>query len=606
MTVSRGKVAEPAVAAASVAASAWGDFLLSAGTGEGRRAGRSAETVSPPPTSGAWSLQWQSPSEGWRGYPLTVIEEAPWRLWALGELYGAEGAAARARIRDVAVGARSGAELNGHLLVLGWNDTERRWHVWTNRFGTVHAYFATDGTRASLGTHFAAVARAASRRKLDWDGIAGFFAFGFFPQDRTYFEDVRILRPASHYVFDERGALLSEGRYWNWSHRPDARRSYEDTVEDFAAVLHEILDEQARAGDRLAVPISGGLDSRTTVAALTRPGAPGSATLSSYSYGYAPDSPETRIAGRVAAARNLPFRSMTIEPYLFERLESVLQCVEGFQDVTLARQAAVASWLAREADAVVAAHWGDVWLGGMGLAGTSPAPDAVVDHALAKVSKRGRAWLLSTLVAPRRKEPVDALLREIVSGELDRVSGIEDADFRVKAFKTDQWSFRWTLASIRMFQAGAFPRLPFYDTRMTDFFAGVPSDFVAGRRLQIDYLKRFAPDLARVTWQVYGTNLFRVAHYDTWMLPARAIKKAMRALSARVPERNWEIQFLGAGGRLGLEERLLAPGRKLHDLVDPREVRALLDGFFASPLDEGRGYAVSMLLTFAVWLEANA
>ena len=60
-----------------------------------------------------------------------------------------------------------------------------------------------------------------------------------------------------------------------------------------------------------------------------------------------------------------------------------------------------------------------------------------------------------------------------------------------------------------MYQAGAFPRLPFYDTRLADFFATVPTAFVKGRRLQIDYLKRFAPDLARIKWQAYDTNLYR-------------------------------------------------------------------------------------------------
>jgi hypothetical protein len=229
----------------------------------------------------------------------------------------------------------------------------------------------------------------------------------------------------------------------------------------------------------------------------------------------------------------------------------------------------------------------------------------VTDHALAKIFKRGRAWLLQTVVEPRTKEPAEPRLRKIVAGELARLEGLEDPDFRVKAFKTDQWSFRWTLASIRMYQAGAFQRLPFYDTRLTDFFAGVPTAFVEGRRLQIDYLKRFAPDLARIEWQAYGTNLYRVAHFDTWLLPARAVKKAMRALSGRpVPERNWEVQFLGENGRRGLERQLLAPGRQLHAFVDPRDVRSLLDAFFASPVEDGRGYTVSMLLTFGAMLEA--
>ena len=502
-------------------------------------------------------------------------------------------------------GDRPARDLNGHLLLLGWNAAERRWHAWTDRFGTLHAYRAAGAGRSSLGTRFSSVAGAASERRLDWDAIAGFFAFGFFPEDRTFFEDVRILRPASHSVFDETGTFVSSERYAEWSHRPDTRRSYADTVDAFAAAFHDVLDEMSEERGRLAVPISGGLDSRSTVAALTRPGRRGDAALWSYSYGYAPDSPETRIAGRVAAARGLPFRALTVGPYLFEKLDRVLACVEGFQDVTQARQAIVGDLLAHESDAVLAAHWGDVWLDDMG-AGEAPLPEgAVVDHALAKISKRGRGWLLDKLVAPRRKEPADPLLREFVAGELRRVGDIEEPDFRVKAFKTEQWSFRWTLASIRMYQAGAFPRLPFYDTRLTDFFATVPTAFMKDRGLQIDYLKRFAPDLARIQWQAYGTNLYRLPHYRTWTLPARAARKALRVLSGRGPaERNWEVQFLSAGGRRALEQRLLAPGRKLHAFVDPSDVRDLLDAFFASPLEDGRGYTVSMLLTFAAVLEA--
>ncbi|HKD17404.1 MAG TPA: hypothetical protein VKG23_06000, partial [Thermoanaerobaculia bacterium] len=383
----------------------------------------------------------------------------------------------------------------------------------------------------------------------------------------------------------------------------DSRRSYHETVDEFSSVLHRVVDEQS-AGGRLAVPISGGLDSRTTVAALTRDGAPSGASLWSFSYGYAPDSVETAIAGQIAGARSLPFEALTIGPYLFDRLGSVLGAVEGFQDVTQSRQATVTDRLAGRADAVVAAHWGDVWHDDMGLADRpGAAPAEVLEHALSKIAKRGRHWLLDELVAPHVGEPPESIVRDEVAEELDRVPALSDADFRLKAFKTEQWSFRWTLASIRMHQAGAFPRLPFYDTRMSDFFATVPTEFVRGRRLQIDYLKRCAPDLARIRWQAYDTNLYRFRYFDSLLLPSRALKKAKR-LWKRAPavERNWEVQFFGETGRRRLEDALQSA--RLGELVPRPRVRSLLDAFYASPLAEGRGYTVSMLLTLSSWLEA--
>ena len=69
----------------------------------------------------------------------------------------------------------------------------------------MHAYFAASQGRVAIGTSFRAVASAASARKLDWIGLTGFFGFGFLPDDRTFYDDVRILLPATHYVFGSRG-----------------------------------------------------------------------------------------------------------------------------------------------------------------------------------------------------------------------------------------------------------------------------------------------------------------------------------------------------------------------------------------------------------------
>ena len=107
-----------------------------------------------------------------------------------------------------------------------------------------------------------------------------------------------------------------------------------------------------------------------------------------------------------------------------------------------------------------------------------------------------------------------------------------------------------------MFQPGAFPRLPFYDVRLADFFATVPSAWHRGRRLQVDYLKHSVPELARVPWQAYDANLYWYPYFRTWLLPKRAVKKAWRLLRRRpTRERNWEMQFLneraGAGWRSG-------------------------------------------------------
>jgi hypothetical protein len=553
---------------------------------------------------GSWRLlAWPSRPD-WAGFPARASERDGRRCWLLGELYGplARQTDLDGVLDEVVTGRRRADELNGHFLLWAWDDLEKRWHVWTDRFGTIHACFAKNGLGAAIGTSFTSVA-AATKKELDWVGLSGFFACGFFPGDRTFFEGVKILRPATHYRFDERGSLLSAERYRAWSHKADRGRSYDDTVEEFARILGEVMADLTGEG-RIAVPISGGLDSRSTVAAL--PYGAGGSGLWFYSYGYTSGSIETRIARQIAGARHLPFEAFTIGPYLFDRLGPVLGAVEGFQDLTQSRQAAVSGELRRHADYVIAAHWGDVWLDDMGMAGHTGrmTEEAIVDQALHKVEKRGRGWLLDKIVNPhlggRRPEE---LARQWVREELTRIGPLEDPDFWIKAFKTDQWSFRWTLASLRSFQLAVFPRLPFYDTRMADFFETVPTEYVAGRRLQIDYLKRYAPNLARVTWQAQGVNLYHLGSGRLRRLMRRAGSKAWRIFRReRVIQRNWEVQFHGEDGRRGLESWLLRPGLRLHELVAAERIRELLDGFATRP-DGSNGYTVCMLLTFSAWLE---
>jgi asparagine synthase (glutamine-hydrolysing) len=547
-----------------------------------------------------------------------------WHVWLLGELFGYRDAYRDKNTEspfdsfcaDLSEGRVAPKTLNGHFLIVAWDARASEWHVWTNRMGTIHAYYASDGKRAALGTFFPAVAMAASRRKLDWIALTGFFGFGFFPQDLTYFDDVKILRPATHSVLDESGRIISQSRYWDWWYEPDEKRSYDDAVAHFGETLRTILNDQTRVG-QIAVPISSGLDSRTAAAVITSSDkvngskteasrSTGLASLWSYSYGYTSYSNETATAALIAAARNLPFQKYVIPGYLFDRLEVVLASVEGFQDVTSTRQAAMSDEIASHSDFLLAAHWGDVWMDDMGLLNEDQekaGDDYILDHALLKIQKRGRRWLLENLCRPRLgSRQTDSILRDLVHQELKRID-IKEADFHLKAFKTEQWSFRWTVPSLRMFQPAAFPRLPFYDNRMVDFCCTVPSGFVSKRRLQIEYLKRFHPDLARIPWEVTGLSLFSKPPSKAWELSKRGWKKVWRGIKGKPHVgRNWEVQFLNARGKAGLREWLLRSGLKVHEYVSPKIVSALLEDLLGTPNAEN-GYSVSSLLTFSAWLE---
>ena len=581
-----------------------GDLLFISNGIEGARSwqGRMGERSSRVWVREAWSLHATGPGASWKGFPFLSVEHDPWSVWFLGQLYG-EGRPSEDCL-EVLEGTRSPVSLNGHFLLAGYDRESRELTLITDRFGTLHAYYSASGKRAAVGTWFPAVAAVASSRRLDWIGLTGLFGVGFFPADSTFYGDVKILKPASRYVFDECGALISQERYWSWPEAPVKLDSHDEALEAFAPTFLDVMGEML-AADRVALPISGGLDSRSTVAAI-EPHSMNSDRIWSFSYGYDSRSVETAIGCQVARARGLSHSSYEIRPYLFENLPTVVDCVEGFQDITQCRQAAVLEELARHAEWLVAAHWGDVWLDSAG-AGEAVADKDLAQLALGKMWKRGGDWLVKNLCVSRLgDDDPRGLLRESLVRQLESIPGDHEPDFRLKALKTDTWAFRWTLTSLRMYQAAAFPLLPFFDSRLTDIVGGISSSLLEGRRLQIEFLRRYAPDLARIKWQTYDANLYAYDRFSSWQVPKRILKKAVRMLRRQRPiERNWEVQLLGEVGQQGLDDWLLRKDLPLHDLLPPEQIEGLLARFRAHSRDPELGYTVSMLLTFSAWLELH-
>ena len=196
-----------------------------------------------------------------------------------------------------------------------------------------------------------------------------------------------------------------------------------------------------------------------------------------------------------------------------------------------------------------------------------------------KYTKQGSELLLA-LFRDQILSTVFTQLQANIHEDLKDLKTITDLDFKVKLWKTKNWSFRWTLASLRMYQARLFPLLPFYDNRIVDFFLTIPSAYVEKRSFQIEDLKRFAPDLAKVRWQPFDANLYEYKYFNTWLLPRRIIKKLRRTLSGQSTiQRNWEVQFLNGDSPQKLQKLICTPGLKLHNYVEKSDLEHTVNEF---------------------------
>lgn len=481
----------------------------------------------------------------------------------------------------------------GHYALIVYIKASKKYHVFTNRLGTYHLYYSSIEGVNTISTYYTGLAKTSSVKTLDWEGITGFMAMGFFPGNTTWLEGIAILEPASHYTFSEDLDLLSHKRYWNWSYNP-ADKNEDNLLEKFDSLLQEIMCG-ATANKKVALPISGGLDSRTLAGVVAKQ-VKQPKSVWSYSYGYTAKSVETKIAKRIAKAEGIAFDEYIVPQYLFEKSATIADAVELFQYIDGTRQACMLDELEQRADVVVGGHWGDVWMDDMGMNTMNES-----EFFKKKIVKRGSDWLLENVCKPHYAN-YDTFLKNYFYNWNSQHSHIEDKDFRMKIFKTDQWSLRWTVPSLRMYQASVMPVLPFYDKRIVDFFSTVPTSIVQQRLFQIAYIKKYHPELARVKWQEYDANLYNYKRFNNRNLLYRIVKKIRRSLKPNNNiSRNWELFYLNDAGRKNLE-KILLDNPAFSKVVEIEKVKELLQDFYDYPT-ASNGYRISMMHTFGVFMK---
>src|SRR5690606_35946571 len=114
-------------------------------------------------------------------------------------------------------------------------------------------------------------------------------------------------------------------------------------------------------------------------------------------------------------------------------------------------------------------------------------------------------------------------------------------------------------ANLSIYQSVRPITLPYYDSRMCGFICSLPVNLLKGRQIQIEYIKRRNPKVAKVSWQ--AKRPFNLYNYKLnkmpYNLPFRVWYKVRSKLSRNgIVQRNWELQFMGKNNDEHLREWL--------------------------------------------------
>ena len=438
--------------------------------------------------------------------------------------------------------------------------------------------------------------------ELDYKAICMFGALGFFLDTDTYWKDKKVLPPASINKIDADGFLVSSEPWFKWYYKPK-QISLKEATDSFGELLEEIIKEQCNE-KKVILPISGGLDSRSQAVALHKLGV----EVNTYSYSFENGYNEAGISKQIAKKCNFLFQEFTIpKNYLWNKIDELATINKCYSEFTHPRQMAVIDDIEKLGDVFSLGHWGDVLFDSENLQ-QNYSDKEILPLVKKKVIKKGGLELAISLWKNWKLEGEfeDYLDRRILS-LLSRIN-IVNSNAKIRAFKSMHWAPRWTSINLSVFARNKKIYLPYYDDRMCQFICEVPESLLNNRQIQIEYIKRNNPSVAKIVWQdAKPFHLFNHHLAKTHLrLPYRIIDKLKREFEnfqgKKFVQRNWELQFLGIENKKRLNSHFKTDS--FNKEVDKELVKKTMNLFY----DNNSVYyshALSMLLTMGMFLNSK-
>jgi asparagine synthase (glutamine-hydrolysing) len=161
------------------------------------------------------------------------------------------------------------ARLRGMFAIALWDSRQRKLLLARDRVGKKPLFYSADGKRIIFGSELKALQAADSLpREIDREALSDYFSFGYIPAPKTIYKAVRKLLPGHYLVASASG--LRETAYWDISFGQVENRSEEEWCEVLRHELCEATRVRLMSDVPLGAFLSGGVDSSSVVAMMSR------------------------------------------------------------------------------------------------------------------------------------------------------------------------------------------------------------------------------------------------------------------------------------------------------------------------------------------------
>ena len=230
--------------------------------------------------------------------------------------------------------------LRGMFAFAIWDSVKKVLFIARDRLGKKPLFYAQYGGKFVFASEMKAILiDPGFNRTLDDEGLSSYFLFSYIPAPLTAFRNIKKLLPG--HTLTVKNGRVEEKKYWDVVFQPDRRKSEQDFIHEFMHMLQESVAIRLISDVPLGAFLSGGIDSSTVVALMSR-GTSGPVKTFTIGFGGTTGGfdDERRYARLVAERYRTEHREYEVLP----RVEDIINTIAGSFDEPFADDSSVPSY----------------------------------------------------------------------------------------------------------------------------------------------------------------------------------------------------------------------------------------------------------------------
>jgi len=210
----------------------------------------------------------------------------------------------------------------GMFAIAIWDSRKRQLLLARDRVGKKPIYYTViDGALYFASEIQALYEVPGISREIDYEALDLYLTYSYIPSPHSIYQSIRKLPPAHTLVFNEQGLTIS--RYWTPEYRTKTSVGYEEAKEELVRILTDSVRLRMISDVPLGAFLSGGVDSATIVALMSRLS---DRPVKTYSIGF-PDKEynELEYAREVARLYKTDHHEFMVEPNKLDVLSDLVR-----------------------------------------------------------------------------------------------------------------------------------------------------------------------------------------------------------------------------------------------------------------------------------------